>query len=52
MDGFIAVTIYDGKHPNSPLYQKTKAPDSVKAEVRPGAQVFDKQFRQVLLYIA
>lgn len=51
LDGFIAVTGYDRKYAISLLHQKTKATASVRAKVRPGAQVYDEQFRQVLLYI-
>jgi len=51
LDGFIAVTGYDRKYAISLLHQKSKSTNSVKEKVRPGAQVYDEQFRQVLLYI-
>jgi len=43
--------IYDRKYAISLLHQKSKVTNSVKAKVRPCAQVYDEQFRQVLLYI-
>jgi hypothetical protein len=51
LDGFIATTGYDRKYAISLLHQKARATDSVQAKARPGAQVYDEQFRQVLLYI-
>ena len=51
LGGFIAVTGYNRKYAISLLHQKFEVTGSVKAKVRPGAQVYDEQFRQVLLYI-
>ena len=51
LNGFIAVTGYDRKYAISLLYQKIKATISVQVKVRLGAQVYDEQFRQILLYI-
>ncbi len=51
LDGFIATTGYDRKYAISLLRKKAGATGSVQAKSRPGAQVYDEQFRQVLLYI-
>jgi len=51
LDGFISTTGYDRKYAISLLRQKARVADSVLRKSRPGAQVYDEQFRQVLLYI-
>src|SRR5690606_19041844 len=51
LDGFISTTGYDRKYAISLLRQKARVADSVLPKSRPGAQVYDEQFRQVLLYI-
>jgi hypothetical protein len=51
LGGFIATTGDDRKYAISLLHQKARATDSVQAKARLGAQVYDEQFRQVLLYI-
>ena len=42
---------YDRKYAISLLHQKSKVTDSVEAKVRPGAQIYDKQSKRILLYV-
>lgn len=53
IDGFVAATGYDRKYALILLRKKSLALDnlSLKPKTRPGAQVYDEQFRHVLLNI-